>query len=470
MNKENLPVIIIGAGPVGLAAAAHLVERNRDFLIIEAGEMVGHQVSQWRHVRMFSPWKFNIDGAAKRLLEKSGWQSPAEDELPTGEDIVMHYLIPLAQLPDIAPHLRLNTRIVAIGREGFDKMKSPGRDEAPFVLKALLKGKNGESEVVFRASAVIDASGTWGNPNPIGAGGLKAIGEAELAGRIFYGIPDVLSQERARYTGKRVAVIGAGHSAVNALLDLAALRDEAPDTRAIWVLRGNVPEPSYGGGVNDALPARGQLGLRLKKLVLEKKIELISSFRLQEIQSANGRLELVGEKNGESSIIDSVDEIIATTGARPDSTMFGELRVALDPAVESVAELAPLIDPNIHSCGTVPPHGEKELRQPEKDFYIVGMKSYGRAPTFLLATGYEQVRSVVAALDGDWEAASKVQLQLPQTGVCSSDSSAKKEVADESCCDTSCCTDEAEVSSEECCDKEAIPAGAAGTEIDRGCC
>jgi hypothetical protein len=80
-----------------------------------------------------------------------------------------------------------------------------------------------------------------------------------------------------------------------------------------------------------------------------------------------------------------------------------------------------LIDPNLHSCGTVRPHGVVELRQPETDFYIVGMKSYGRAPTFLMATGYEQVRSVAAELAGDHAAARDVRLKLPETGVCKTD-------------------------------------------------
>jgi len=69
----------------------------------------------------------------------------------------------------------------------------------------------------------------------------------------------------------------------------------------------------------------------------------------------------------------------------------------------------------------VRPHGEKELRHPEKDFYIVGSKSYGRAPTFLMATGYEQVRSIAAVIDGDMVAALNVELDLPETGVCSVD-------------------------------------------------
>jgi hypothetical protein len=122
---------------------------------------------------------------------------------------------------------------------------------------------------------------------------------------------------------------------------------------------------------------------------------------------------------GESDSLPPVDEIVATTGFRPDLSPLSELRLALDPAVESPIALAPLIDPNLHSCGTVRPHGAQELKHPEEGFYIVGMKSYGRAPTFLLLTGYEQVRSVAAALTGDWKAAREVHLELPETGVCS---------------------------------------------------
>ena len=137
--------------------------------------------------------------------------------------------------------------------------------------------------------------------------------------------------------------------------------------------------------------------------------------------------------------ISGIDEIISNTGSRPNLDLLREIRIDLDASLESVFDLAELIDPNVHSCGTVRPHGEKELRHPEKDFYIVGSKSYGRAPTFLMTTGYEQVRSVVAHLDGDFEAAKRVELDLPETGVCSTDNS-----SEEACCEqpddgTSCC-------------------------------
>lgn len=133
-------------------------------------------------------------------------------------------------------------------------------------------------------------------------------------------------------------------------------------------------------------------------------------------------------------MVSGVDEVIANTGSRPDISFLREVRASFDPVLESVPQLAPLIDPNVHSCGSVRPHGEQELRQPEKDFYVVGVKSYGRAPTFLMATGYEQVRSVVSALVGDWEAAHKVDLNLPETGVCSSNLSSPEQVVTVPCC------------------------------------
>jgi hypothetical protein len=297
-------------------------------------------------------------------------------------------------------------------------MKDGGRETAPFVLHVAYADGD---EALIEARAVIDASGTWRQPNPAGANGLPALGERRHADRIAYGIPDLLGGQRARYAGKRVLVVGSGHSAINALLDLVKLAGDAPGTGMVWAMRrGDNLSRVYGGETDDALPARGQLGSRIREAVEAGVIEIVAPFRIREIAAADDGVDVTGETEGGLKTV-QVDEMIVATGARPDLDMVRELRLDLDPALESARQLAPLIDPNIHSCGTVPPHGEAELRQPEKDFYIVGMKSYGRAPTFLLATGYEQARSVVAGLVGDWEAARDVRLNLPETGVCSSD-------------------------------------------------
>jgi thioredoxin reductase len=411
-------VAVIGAGPVGLAAAAHLLARGETPLVLEAGDAVGASIRRWSHVRFFSPWKYTVDAASVALLARTGWTLPDPEDAPTGGDIVKGYIEPLAALPEIASHIRLGARVTAIARRGHDKMKTPGRQDAPFVLR--IQYPDGSEEQVF-ARAVIDASGTWRMPNPLGADGLPALGEVAAAEQIVYGIPDVLGTARSRYAGKRVVVVGSGHSAFNALLELAVLADEAPGTDITWAVRRAKVGQLFGGGHADALPERGRLGTRTRELIDSGAVRCMS-LRIAEVRRTERGLILVGE-NAET--LGPVDEIVCATGFRPDLSITRELRLELDTALEAPSALAPLIDPNVHSCGSVPPHGAQELKHPEPDFYTVGMKSYGRAPTFLLLTGYEQVRSVVAAIAGDWESARNVELVLPETGVCSTSSSSE---------------------------------------------
>ena len=409
LNK-TYPVAILGAGPVGLAAAAHLSLAGEAFIVLEKGADVAENIKSWQHVRLFSPWQYNVDKAAKQLLLKSRWVMPEEDILPTGQEIREAYLQPLAQLPEIKPFISYNTTVTGIAKKNHDKMKSANRKDTPFVIYT---EQNGETKRIL-ASAIIDATGTWATPNPIHADNVWTPAEQKLADKIFYGIPNVESLQE-RYTGKRIAVIGGGHSAINTILELEKLAD----VEITWILRKKRVEDAYGGEEKDALAARGELGSRIHTLVDEGKVKVFTPFYIEELTQTSAGIIIKGEgANGEQQL-PAIDEIIANTGSRPDFSFLKEIRLSIDSAVESVEALAPLIDPNEHSCGTVRPHGELELRQPETGFYIVGMKSYGRAPTFLMATGYEQVRSVVAFLTGDLEAARKVELDLPETGVCS---------------------------------------------------
>lgn len=415
LNNKALPIAIIGAGPIGLAAASQIIERGETPIIIETGATAGASVLKWGHVRMFSPWKYNTDKSAVKLLQLTGWQEPDGEQLPTGRELYEEYLKPLSELEQISTKLHLNTRVQSVTRLGYDKMKSGDRDSVPFVLH-IQNSVTGQEERII-ARGVIDASGTYEKPNPAGAGGYFASGEKLLSDNIFYGIPDVLGQDRQRYAGKRIIVIGSGHSAVNALLDLGKLIESEPTTKVTWVVRRANTKTLFGGGEADELAARGMLGTNVRALVESGKVKLVSNFSVINIsQNEEGII-----VQSETETLLASDEIIVATGFRPDLEILGELRLGLDQIVESPTTLAPLIDPNLHSCGTVYPHGAEELKHPEKDFYIVGMKSYGRAPTFLLMTGYEQVRSVVAALAGDWEAARQVELVLPETGVCKTD-------------------------------------------------
>ena len=404
-------VVVIGAGPVGLTAAAHLALRRMAFTVLEAGNTVGASIRKWGHVRLFSPWAMDIDPDAATLLRQIGWTPPANDERPTGHDLVDRYLEPLAAHPGIRPHLRLAATVTAVTRQGRSRLDSDGRDDTPFLVSYTHAGAEHE----ITATAVLDASGTWTTPNPLGAAGIPARGERANGDRIHYGIPDVLGADRSRYVNKRVAVAGGGHSAANVLLDLAALGRTASDTKATWLLRRAGAARLVGGGANDQLPERARLGTTVDQLVTKGVIAAEHDFRADSVTSVDGGV-MIGDGDRR---IGPFDEIIVTAGLRPDLDLLREVRLDLDDIVEAPRALAPLIDPNVHSCGTVPPHGFMELSHPEPGFFILGMKSYGRAPTFLLRTGYEQVRSVVAALAGDLDAASRVELTLPATGACS---------------------------------------------------
>ncbi len=421
MNKSqlSLPVVVIGAGPVGLAAAAHLVQQGLEPIVLEQGDQVGAAILDWGQVRLFSPWRYDIDSAARRLLDRTGWTEPDLDRLPTGAELVEEYLAPLAATPELASRISTATRVIGVSRRGIDKTRTIDRDEHPLLVRTVRAGQVRDIE----AQAVIDASGTWGHPNPLGSSGLPAPGEAEVAaaGRLAGPLPDVLGADRARFAGRHTLVAGMGHSAANTLLALAELAETEPGTTITWLIRRGTPARLYGGGDADGLPARGRLGSSLKAAVESGKITLVRNATITRLTSSGA----AGRGTVEADTRDGVrswpvDAIVNATGFRPDLDLVRELRLDLDPGTEAPTRLAPLIDPNFHSCGSVPPHGESVLSHPESGFYLAGAKSYGRAPTFLLATGYEQVRSIAAALAGDLDAANQVRLELPETGVCSS--------------------------------------------------
>ncbi|MFE5814879.1 FAD-dependent oxidoreductase [Streptomyces sp. NPDC056479] len=410
-TTDQPPVVVIGAGPIGLAAAAHLVERGIEPLVLEAGPSAGTAVRQWSHVRLFSPWAEVTDPAAEKLLAPAGWTRPDGATYPTGGDWAKRYLQPLAE--SLGDKIRYGATVTGVARAGRDRIVDSGRDEQPFTVH--IQSADGSEERIT-ARAVIDASGTWSTPSPMGADGLPALGERAAAGHITYRVPDLSAPAvHARYAGKRTAVVGSGASAFTAVALLADLAKENDGTHAVWILRRGISDNTYGGGEADQLPARGALGLRAKAAVEAGHASAVTGFRTQAVDREGDQLVLVAE---DGRRVDAVDEVIVLTGLRPDLSFLSEVRLGLDERLQAPTALAPLIDPNIHSCGTVYPHGVGELSHPEQGVYLVGMKSYGRAPTFLAMTGYEQVRSITAAIAGDHEAAERVELTLSETGVC----------------------------------------------------
>jgi thioredoxin reductase len=419
-GEADLPVVVIGAGPVGLAAAAHLVTRDLPVLVLEAGEAVGAAMREWGHIRTFTPWEYIVDPTAERLLADAGWTRPAERRSPTGAEIVEQYLAPLAEV--LGARVLTGTRVVAVSRRGLDRSRTVGRAERPFVVRVAHLDGTVED---LTARAVIDASGTWHQHNPLGASGLPALGEerAREAGFLVGPLPDVLGTERERFAGRSTLVVGMGHSAANTLVSLAQLAREVPGTRIVWAIRGASARRVFGGGSSDQLPDRGRLGSDLQDLVDSGALEYVTGFSTRElrIDEAAGTLTVVGDTASGQREVPGLHNVAAATGFRPDLDMVSELQLDLDPGLQSPRVLGPLVDPQAHSCGTVAPHGWRELaHENEPGFFVVGMKSYGRAPTFLITTGNEQVRSIAAHLAGDDAAADEVQLVLPETGVCSS--------------------------------------------------
>ncbi|GAB3740882.1 NAD(P)-binding domain-containing protein [Nocardiopsis nanhaiensis] len=408
---DELPVVVIGAGPTGLAAAAELVAQDVPVLVLERGDRAGAAVSEWGHVRLFSMWRDLVAPAAEKLLSAAGWRRPDGDGYPTGREWVESYLAPLAET--LGERVRFGAEAAGVSRRGRDRVLDADREEQPFTVR--VRTRDGEERLSARA--VVDASGTWGAPNPAGGDGLPALGESAAADRVTYRIPDLRDgQTRMRYAGRTTAVVGRGHSALTALVALASLARDSPGTKAVWVLRRDELGDAFGGGADDQLAERGALGQRARAAVEAGEVEVVTGFRTAEVRRVDGRLLLVDDAGRE---LGPVDEMVVLTGFRPDLSWLSEVRLGLDPALQAPVELAPLIDPNQHSCGTVYPHGAAELAHPEEGFFLAGMKSYGRAPTFLALTGYEQVRSIAARLAGDPESAARVELVLPETGVCS---------------------------------------------------
>lgn len=384
-------VIVVGAGPIGLSAGARLANAGIEPLILEAGDDVGHTIRDWAHVRVFTDWESVIDPDAVEMLEASGWTPPQPREFPTGGELVDQYLEPLGAI--LGDRVRFGHRVIAITRQDRDKVVTEGRADSPFLVRV----QTAEGVVELTADHVIDASGTWMTPNPMGAAGLPAMGEDNVE-HIRYGMPDVLGRDRSRYTSKRVLVVGAGHSAANVLLDLAELALEEPETVPMWALRRPDASKAFGAMEEDELPERGKVGLELRHRVESGRIELHADFRVSSVGESGDLVSIVGSSSDGSERTIEVDEIVVATGQRPDLAITRELRLELDSWLEAPIRLAPLIDPNVHSCLTVPAHGVEQLSHPESGFYTVGIKSYGRAPTFLMATGYRQVESVVAAI------------------------------------------------------------------------
>src|SRR5215212_4748752 len=225
-------IAVLGAGPIGIEAALAAAERGWAFTVYEAAPTVAGHVRDWGHVRLFSPWDMNVSDRARRVL---GEEAPAGRDLTTGEELADRVVEPLAR--SFGDRVRTGTRVRGIAREGLlkhEEISSDERGRRPFRL--LLEDPRGE-ERVEPADVVLDCTGTYGNPNALGDGGIPAPGEDALGGRIQRYLPD-LAREARDWAGRRILLTGSGHSAQTAARELADLARHASDTHVVWAVRG----------------------------------------------------------------------------------------------------------------------------------------------------------------------------------------------------------------------------------------
>jgi thioredoxin reductase len=399
MTDPKPHIAILGSGPTGLEAALAAAEAGFPFTIYEAAPEVAGNVRAWGHVRLFTPWEMNVSPRMRRHLAAGGVDAPDGPVCPTGDELVEKLLAPLAALPAIAPHLRLGTRVMAIGREGLlkhEEIATAERGRRPFRL--LLADATG-CEWTEKAAIVIDATGTYGNPNSLGDGGIPAPGERALAGAIRRTVPD-LSREAVDWAGQTVLLAGAGHSAQTAARDLAELARQAPGTRVIWALRNG--DPSWGTHEGDPLPERARLATYARALAsgASPAVEAHRGVAVEELSRPNGKVK-VTLRNGSGAEDVEVDRVLSLTGYVGDAGLYRQLQVHECYATCGPIKLsAALLGAAGGDCLTQTSHGVDTLTNPEPGLYILGIKSYGRNNTFLMSVGWDQVAEVFEALGG----------------------------------------------------------------------
>jgi len=387
-------IAILGSGPTGLEAALAAAERGLPFSLYEAAPHVAGHIRSWGHVSLFTPWSMNVSPRMRAALEAAGVEVPDGDGCPTGDELADRLLVPLAALPAIAPNLRLSSRVVAVGREGLlkhEEISSPARAAQPFRL--LIADADG-NERIEHASVVIDTTGTYSNPNLLGDGGIPAAGELALDGEVRRDLPN-FAQE-SDWAGKTILLVGAGHSAQTAVRDLAKLAEVAPGTRVIWAVRKAVH--SCGADDSDVLPERGRLLREAAALANggSPAVEVKSGVSIESLRRDGAKIEVaLRSARGVETV--AVDSILSLTGFVPDDRMYRQLQIHECYAFSAPMKLSAALlgaAGGGGDCLSQTSHGADTLVNPEPNFYILGIKSYGRNTNFLMRVGWEQVGEV----------------------------------------------------------------------------
>jgi 2-polyprenyl-6-methoxyphenol hydroxylase-like FAD-dependent oxidoreductase len=399
MPKTKPSIAILGAGPIGLEAAIAAADRGLAFTVYDTAPAVAAHVRDWGHVRVFTPWDMNVSERMRAALAAEGVDAPSGEGLPNGEDLVDRLYEPVAGLPSVAPHLRLDTRVEAVGRERLlkhDEIGTGARADHPF---RLLLATAGGDEFVEHADVVLDCTGTYGNPNALGDGGIPAPGERAFAGRIEQRLPRFDAEPEA-WAGRTILLTGAGHSAQTAARELAEFARHAEGTRVIWAVRRT--EPDWGAMDDDPLPERAGLNAAADELGRggSRAIELRPG-RLVEALTGDGERIAVALRNGQGEEV-VVDRILGLNGGVGDFTLYRQLQVHECYATAGPMKLAAaLLGAAGDDCLAQESHGPDTLRNPEPGFFLMGAKSYGRNSQFLLRIGWSQVDDVFGLLDAE---------------------------------------------------------------------
>jgi hypothetical protein len=396
-----LHVAIIGAGPVGLEAAVLLRTHGFPVRIYEQGR-VGEHLRRWGHVRMFSPWGLNVSPWGREQFASTA--VPEDDALLTGDEFRQCYLEPLARCPLLADAICEDAAVLSIGRHSVCKQDEIGQaNRRSGGFRLLIRNATGES--IESADVVLDCSGTYGQHRWLGAGGIPCPGEMSVLSREHYTLPDIVGRDRDRFVRRTTLIAGAGYSAATAVAALAELAHDEPRTRGIWITRHGQSQP-LPAITNDPLVERAALTATVNRLATidQSCITWRPGFAVQGIsRHLNTRSFLVAispvHDPSAVTVCEGVDEILSLVGYRPDHSLYEELQVHQCYATQGPIKLAAsLLGETSKDCLAQQGQGIDTLRNPELGFYILGAKSYGRDPRFLLKVGIEQVATIVAEL------------------------------------------------------------------------
>jgi hypothetical protein len=391
---------VLGAGPVGLDAALAARASGFRLRVYEAAPVPAGHVRAWGHVRLFTPWEMNVSHRMRQGLQEAGKPLRVDEKArPTGHELVDRVMDPLWRLSGLRESLHTRTEVVAVGRQGTLKHEEIGggrRLHRPF--RILLQGGDGREWVEY-ADVVLDCTGTWGNPNTLGDGGIPAPGERQLDDRIQRMIPE-LPRERNVWGGKTILLAGAGHSAQTAARALSELVESVPDTWVLWLLRSE--DLSLGAVEDDPLPGRRELTRRASALVqgASPAIQALPGRVVDALCPVGTEVEVrLARRDGARETI-RVDRILSLTGGVGDHQLYRQLQVHECYATSGPMKLAAaLLGGGEADCLNQESHGAEALSNPEPSFYLLGDKSYGRNNTFLLRTGWEQVDEIFGAMD-----------------------------------------------------------------------